>query len=106
MEQSKHPVLRFDVGIRREIARSLIQALQHRPEPPTHNSRPCISNRNREVTVVHAYAPKTLPIEALGESTNTSLHPELHAVVRFPHVEPNAGGEPRPKAEARNERKL
>ena len=54
MEHSKHRVLRFYVGIRREIARSLIQALQRRPETPTHNCRTFISDCNRYVKVVHA----------------------------------------------------
>jgi len=100
MEQSKHRVLRFDVGIRCEIARSLLQALQRRPETPTHHCRTFISNRNRYVKVVHASAPKTLPIDAPGESINASLRLDLHAAVRFPHVEPNAAPQPRPEAGA------
>jgi hypothetical protein len=61
MEHSTHRVLRFNVGMRREIARSLVQALQRRPETPTHNCRTCVSNRNRYITVVHASTPKRCP---------------------------------------------
>jgi hypothetical protein len=65
------------------------QALQRRPETSTHHCGTCIRNRNRYVTVVHASAPQMLPIDALGASINASLRPDVHAAVRFPHVEPH-----------------
>ena len=89
MEHSTHRVLRFNVGMRREIARSLVHALQRRPETPTHNCRTCVSNRNRYITVVQASTPKTLSIDALGASIHASLHPDVHAAVRCPHGEPH-----------------
>jgi hypothetical protein len=89
MEQSTHRVLCFDVGMRREIARALVQALQRRPETPTYHCCTCIRNRNRDVTVVHVSAPKMLPIDALGASITASLRPDVHAAVRCPHGEPN-----------------
>jgi hypothetical protein len=65
-----------------------------------------ISNRNRYVTVVHASAPKIVPIDALGASIHASLRPDVHAAVRFPQVEPNARGESRLEAGATEARTL
>jgi hypothetical protein len=79
MEHSTHCVLRFDVGMCREIVHSLLQALQRRSATPTHHYRTCISHRNRYVTVVHASSPKTLPMNAQGESNDASLRPDVHA---------------------------
>jgi hypothetical protein len=81
MEHSQHRVLRFDVGMRCEIARALLQALQRGPEILPHHCRTCLSNRNRYVTVVHTEAPQTLPIGAMGACINASLRPDVQAAI-------------------------
>ena len=59
----QHRMLRFEVGIGRKIARALVQALQRRPDILTHHRR-AMRHRNRDVTVLHAAAPKLVPIAA------------------------------------------
>jgi hypothetical protein len=54
-KESKHCVLRFYIGIGREIARSFIETLQRCPETTAHNRRTFPGNRNRYVKVVHTW---------------------------------------------------
>src|SRR5262249_33752322 len=71
LEHCQHGVLRFDVGLRGEIACALLQALQLRPDIPAPHGRPCLRHRDRYLTVVHTSAPKVLPI-------NASLYSDVH----------------------------
>jgi hypothetical protein len=65
LEHRQHRVLRFEVRMRREIARTFLKVLQRRPEIPPYHYRTCLSHRNRQVTVVHAYVSEDVADDKL-----------------------------------------